>query len=135
MTGGIHKTFPTRMKRWAQAVMQDVLALFLAGRDPRVPLPVKLLAAVIAAYALSPIDLIPDFIPIIGYLDDFILIPIAVILVVRLIPEDVMADLRAQARKKLEQPKIDNVKVIAVVIGIWGITILGIALLAIYISR
>jgi len=67
--------------------------VYLAARDPRVRWPVKILALAVAAYALSPIDLIPDFIPILGYLDDVILVPLGVLLVVRLIPPEIMAEL------------------------------------------
>ena len=73
-------------------------ALYLASRDPRVPWYAKALAVCIAAYALSPIDLIPDFIPVLGYLDDAILLPLGILLVVRMIPPDVMAEHRAAAR-------------------------------------
>ncbi len=80
---------------------RDILALYLAVRDPRVPWYVKALAAATAAYALSPIDLIPDFIPVLGYLDDAIILPAAIALTVRLIPGDVMAELREEAAVKL----------------------------------
>lgn len=86
-----------RLKQWASRLRRDILALSLAARDPRVPWFAKALAAAIAAYALSPIDLIPDFIPVLGQLDDLILVPLGIWLVVKLIPEPVMADLRARA--------------------------------------
>ena len=76
---------------------RDVVALWLAARDPRVPWHAKAVAGAVAAYALSPIDLIPDFIPILGYLDDLLIVPLGIWLAVRLIPEPVMADLRAKA--------------------------------------
>ena len=87
----------TRLTMWAQAIKRDVHALYLAGRDPRVPWYAKALAAFVAAYALSPIDLIPDFIPVIGYLDDLILLPLGILLVVRLIPPEILAEHRATA--------------------------------------
>jgi len=90
-----------RLKKWAQNVKRDILALYLASRDPRVPWYAKALAALVAAYALSPIDIIPDFIPVLGYLDDLILLPLGIIAVIRLIPEDVMADLRRQAEERM----------------------------------
>lgn len=93
-----------RLRAWAHAIRRDVHAVYLAGRDPRVGWHVKLLALMIAAYALSPIDLIPDFIPILGYLDDLILIPLALLLVIKLIPAPVMADLREAAEKAESQP-------------------------------
>ncbi|MGE5517797.1 MAG: YkvA family protein [Bacteroidota bacterium] len=73
------------------------MAVAIAARDPRTPWPAKLLAALVVAYALSPIDLIPDFIPVLGYLDDLIVVPLGIWLVLRLIPDDVMADARAKA--------------------------------------
>ncbi|HEY1228677.1 MAG TPA: DUF1232 domain-containing protein, partial [Ramlibacter sp.] len=72
-------------------------ALWLAAQDPRVPWYAKAVAAAVAAYALSPIDLVPDFIPVIGYLDDLIVVPLGILLAVRLIPPDLMGELRSQA--------------------------------------
>jgi uncharacterized membrane protein YkvA (DUF1232 family) len=76
----------TRLREWARAIKRDVVALYIAGRDPRVPWPMKAMAVAIAAYALSPIDLVPDFIRVLGYLDELILLPIAIALVIRMIP-------------------------------------------------
>lgn len=86
-----------RIADWARTVRRDIHALALAARDPRTPWHAKALALGIAAYALSPIDLIPDFIPVLGYLDDAILLPLAIMLAVRLVPPDVMAEHRAAA--------------------------------------
>ncbi|WP_298017301.1 DUF1232 domain-containing protein [uncultured Parasphingopyxis sp.] len=77
--------------------MRDVVALWLAARDSRVPWHAKAIAAAVAAYALSPIDLIPDFVPVLGYLDDLLLVPLGILLAVKLIPAPVMADLRGKA--------------------------------------
>ncbi|MDF1525700.1 MAG: YkvA family protein [bacterium] len=90
-----------RLKKWARDVKRDVLALYLAARDPRVPWYAKALAALVAAYALSPVDVIPDFIPVLGYLDDLIILPLGIATVVRLIPGEVMADLRLQAEERI----------------------------------
>jgi len=90
-----------RLKEWARTVKRDVYALYLASRDPRVPWFAKAMAALVAAYAFSPIDIIPDFIPVLGYLDDLILLPLGIVIVIRLIPEDVMADLRRQAEERM----------------------------------
>ena len=87
-----------RLKQWAGRLRRDIVALSLAARDPRVPWYAKALAAAIAAYALSPIDFIPDFIPVLGQLDDLILVPLGIWLVVKLIPAPVMADLRDRAK-------------------------------------
>lgn len=108
-----------RLKRWAGAVGRDIVAVHLAARDPRVPRAAKILAIAVAAYALSPIDLIPDFIPVIGYLDDLILLPLAILLVVRLIPAEVMADLRAEATARLSGPLPRNRKAAIVVVLVW----------------
>lgn len=95
---------PTRLRRWAKALKRDVLALWLAARDPRVSWFAKGLAGAVAAYALSPIDLIPDFIPVLGYLDDLIIVPAGIWLVVRLIPPPLMVELRDKAAKRAERP-------------------------------
>jgi uncharacterized membrane protein YkvA (DUF1232 family) len=92
------------LKDWARVIKRDVHALYLASRDPRVPWYAKALALVVAGYALSPIDLIPDFIPVLGYLDDVILVPLGVLLVIRLIPPEVMAEHRDLAAAAQERP-------------------------------
>lgn len=93
-----------RIKSWARTVKRDVQALYLAARDSRTPWYAKAVALGIAAYALSPIDLIPDFIPVLGYLDDAILLPLAIMLAVRLVPPDVMAEHRAAAAAAQARP-------------------------------
>jgi uncharacterized membrane protein YkvA (DUF1232 family) len=103
-----------RLKNWARSLKRDVHALYLAARDPRVPWYAKALALVVAAYALSPIDLIPDFIPVIGYLDDLILVPLGIWLVVSLIPPDVMAEYRNIASAIAHRP-VSKAAAIAVV--------------------
>lgn len=88
----------------ARDLRRDVVALWLGARDPRVPVTAKLLCALVAGYALSPIDLVPDFIPILGYLDDLLLLPLGIWLAVRMIPAPVMADLRLQANELSKRP-------------------------------
>ncbi|WP_394700174.1 YkvA family protein [uncultured Desulfosarcina sp.] len=91
-----------RIERWkarARLLKTEIHALWLACQDPRVPRRARLLAALVAAYALSPIDLIPDFIPVLGYVDDMILLPLGILLVVKMIPADVLADCRARAKE------------------------------------
>jgi len=117
-----------RLKRWAHALKRDVLALYLAARDPRVPWVPKALAAAIAAYALSPIDLIPDFIPVLGYLDELILLPLAIAGLVRLIDPAIMAEHRAKAAALQERPK-SRVAACAI-IGIWLVITIAAAWLA-----
>lgn len=87
-----------RLRQRAGAIRRDLHALALAARDPRTPWYAKALALGIAAYALSPIDLIPDFIPVLGYLDEIVLLPLAITLVIRLVPPEVMAEHRAAAK-------------------------------------
>ncbi len=86
-----------RLKGWARAIRRDVLALWFAARDPRTPWVARALALAVAAYALSPIDLIPDAIPLLGYLDDVVLVPLGILLAIRLVPPAVMAECRARA--------------------------------------
>ena len=94
-----------RLRSWAADIGCDVLAVWIAARDPRVPWYAKVLAATVAAYALSPIDLIPDFIPVLGYLDDLVLVPLGILLVVQLIPAGLMQQFRAEAARGMEQPR------------------------------
>ncbi len=105
-----------RLKEWARDVKRDVIALWLAARDPRVPWCAKALSAAVAAYALSPIDLIPDFIPVLGLLDDLLIVPLGIMAAVRLIPDTVMADLR---RKAVTQSKPISSAGLVAVVTIW----------------
>ena len=88
----------------ARKLKQDVVAIALAMRDPRVPWYAKALGACVVAYALSPIDLIPDFVPVVGYLDDLVLVPLGLLLMLRLIPAPVMAEHRAAAAELAQRP-------------------------------
>jgi uncharacterized membrane protein YkvA (DUF1232 family) len=92
------------VRAWATRLKRDVVALWIAARDPRTPLAAKLVAGAVAAYALSPIDLIPDFIPILGYLDDLIIVPAGIWVALRLIPAALMIEFRAQADVKIAKP-------------------------------
>lgn len=85
------------MRLWAKVIRRDIHALWLAARDPRTPWHAKLLALLVAAYALPPLDLIPNLIPVIGYLNDLIMAPLGVLLVVRLIPDELMEEFRQRA--------------------------------------
>ena len=97
--------------------MRDGLALYIAARDARTPWFAKLLALLVAAYALSPIDLIPDAIPVLGLVDEVILLPIAIALIARLIPVDVMTESRAAAQAMVERPR--SKAGAAIIIGVW----------------
>ncbi len=101
------------LREWARGLKRDIVALWLAARDPRVPWPIKALAAAVAAYALSPIDLIPDFIPVLGLLDDLLLVPAGIWVVVRLIPSPVMEDLRRQATLRTQPRSVAGALLIA----------------------
>ena len=97
-------TLLVRAKRWARALKRDVLAVWVAARDRRTPMLPKVLAMIVAAYALSPIDLIPDFVPVLGYLDDLVLVPLGLMLVVRMIPPGLMAEFRVAAETLSTRP-------------------------------
>src|SRR5262245_39509365 len=90
-------TMRQRARHWAHLVKRDVRAIYRAAHDPRVPWYAKALAFCVAGYALSPIDLIPDFVPILGYMDDVIIVPLGILIVVKLIPPEIMAEHRAFA--------------------------------------
>jgi len=105
------------LKAWARSLRRDVYAIYLASRDPRTPWYAKALALAVAAYALSPVDLIPDFIPVLGYLDELILLPLAIMLVIRLIGPQRMAEHRSAAAIALDQPASKSGAII--VIAIW----------------
>src|ERR1700709_2630394 len=107
----------SRMKIWARTLRRDGHAVYLASRDPRVPWYVKWLAMAVAGYALSPIDLIPDFIPIVGYLDDLIIVPLGIWLVVSLIPDEVMAECRIKADAARQRP-VSRTGMIAIIV-VW----------------
>jgi uncharacterized membrane protein YkvA (DUF1232 family) len=111
-----------RFKSWAKLVKRDAHALYLAARDPRVPWYAKGLALAVAAYAASPIDLIPDFIPVIGYLDDLIIVPLGILLVIKLIPPEIMAEHRELATAAQDRPVSKTAA--AVIVGIWLLSII-----------
>jgi uncharacterized membrane protein YkvA (DUF1232 family) len=107
-------------KRWAGRLKSETHALYLAYRDPRVPWYAKLFAALVVGYAFSPIDLIPDPIPVLGYLDDLILVPLGVALAVRMIPEDVLSESRQKAREMVERgEKPVSRAAAAVIVVLW----------------
>jgi uncharacterized membrane protein YkvA (DUF1232 family) len=101
----------------AQRLKREMRALAIAARDPRTPLPARALAAFVLAYALSPIDLIPDFVPVLGLIDDLVLVPLGLWLALRLIPTVVMEEARAQAREAESLPK--NRRAGAIILALW----------------
>ena len=106
-------------RRRARQLKTEIYALYLAYRDPRTPLFAKIFAGIIVAYAFSPIDLIPDPIPILGLLDDLILLPIGIAIAIKIIPEPVLAECRENARQVMEQGKPINKTAAAVIVAIW----------------
>ena len=107
------------LKQRAGHLKAETFALYLAARDPRTPWYAKLLVAGIVAYAFSPIDLIPDFVPVFGYLDDLVLIPIGVALAIRLIPHQVLEECRARAQETIRNGKPVSWVAGAVIVVIW----------------
>jgi uncharacterized membrane protein YkvA (DUF1232 family) len=108
--------------RWQQAarrLKRETYALYLALRDPRTPWYARVVAICVVAYAFSPIDLIPDFIPVLGYLDDLVLVPLGVWLALRFIPAAVMEDCRSRADAVLAEGKATGRAGAAVIIAIW----------------
>lgn len=93
-----------RLARRAETIKQDVHAVYLAARDPLVPWYARIIALFVVGYALSPIDLIPDFVPIFGYLDDIVVVPLGILLVIKMIPDDVLAKHRATAALAQKKP-------------------------------
>ena len=112
-------TLLSGFKQRVARLKAETFALYLAARHPGTPWYAKLFVAAIAAYALSPIDIIPDFVPILGYVDDLILIPIGVVLAVRMIPAEVMSECRERAREVMSQGKPVNKAAAAIIVGIW----------------
>ena len=113
-----------RAKQWARVIKRDVHAVYLASRDPRVPWYTKALAMGVTGYALSPIDLIPDFIPIVGLIDDAIIVPLGILLAVKLISPDIMAEHRAAALAAHSRPvsTIGAVAIVAIWLGMLGLS-------------
>lgn len=120
-------TVLTRARQWARAIKRDVHALWLAARDSRTHWYAKLLALVTAAYALSPIDLIPDFIPVLGYLDDLVIVPLGILLVVRMIPAELMREYRATAALAAQRP-VSRIAA-SIFVTIWLASAIGITYL------
>ena len=114
-----------QVKDWARRVKRDAVAVYFAARDPRTPMLARCLALAVAAYALSPIDLIPDFIPVLGYLDDLLIVPLGLLLVIRLLPPKVLAESREKANALLSRPR--SYVAAAFMVGIWLLCIVGVA--------
>ena len=109
------------LKQRARRLKTEVYALYLAYKDPRVPWYARLFAAGVVAYAVSPIDLIPDFIPVIGYLDDLILVPIGIVLALKMIPPEVMTECRERANETRREGRPLGWVAVGVIVGIWAL--------------
>ena len=123
------------MKQWELKVQQikvETYALYLAYRDPRTPWYAKLLAAGVVAYAVSPIDLIPDFIPVLGILDDLVIVSLGAALAVKMVPKEVMTECREKARNAMEPSASKRTRclVAAIVVAIWCLLAALVILLA-----
>jgi uncharacterized membrane protein YkvA (DUF1232 family) len=106
-----------RLERWARRLKVEIYALYLAYRDPRVPWYARVFAALVVGYAFSPVDLIPDAIPVLGYLDDLLVVPLGIALAIRMIPSPVLAECREEARNAKDRP-VNKVAAV-VVVAIW----------------
>jgi uncharacterized membrane protein YkvA (DUF1232 family) len=109
----------TAWRAWARRLQAEAYALYLACRDPRVPWYARLWAALVVAYAFSPLDLIPDFVPVLGHLDDLVLVPLGLALALRLVPPAVLADCRARARAQLTAGRPTSRAVTVAIVATW----------------
>ena len=112
-----------QLKARARALKKEVFAVYLAAKDPRTPWYAKAIAFCAIAYALSPIDLIPDFVPILGYLDDLLIVPAGITLAIRLIPPEVLEEARGKATNSSVERRVGYVG-LAIIISIWILAII-----------
>ncbi len=118
-----------RLESWARRLKVEVYAIYLAYKDPRVPWYARVFAAVVVGYAFSPIDLIPDVVPVLGYLDDLILVPLGVALAIKMIPSPVLSECRKKARETEDRPV--NRVAAAIVVAVWiALAVLAVWLIA-----
>lgn len=114
-------TTSEKLKTWAKRIKRDGVTLWFAGKDPRTPFYAKALGVLVVAYALSPIDLIPDFIPVLGYVDDVLLLPVLIWAAIKLLPVDVISDCRIRAeewmREKGTKPR--SILGASLIIAVW----------------
>jgi len=114
-----------QIRIWARTLKRDVHAIYLAAHSPRVPWHAKIIAIAVAGYALSPIDLIPDFIPVLGYADDLIIVPLGIWLAVSLIPQEVMAEYRIKADEAGQRPR--NAVAAIAIVAIWIVSLVALS--------
>ena len=124
-----------RLQNKARLIKTEVYALYLAYSDPRTPWYARIFAICVVGYAFSPIDLIPDPIPVLGYVDDLVLIPLGILLALKMIPKDVMDEYRGRARAAMIQRQPVNWVAASVIVGIWlGLAILTVAIVTKYLN-
>jgi uncharacterized membrane protein YkvA (DUF1232 family) len=119
-----------RWKGRARALKREIFALYLAVRDPRCPWYARVFAGLVVAYAFSPIDLIPDFVPILGYLDDLILLPLGIAVAIRLIPAPILAESREEAERIMVQGRPVNRAAAVVIFAIWLVLAIALVIVA-----
>lgn len=121
-------------KQWAKRLKTEIYALYLAGKDPRTPWYARALAALVVGYAFSPIDLIPDFIPVLGYLDDLLLLPLGAALTIKLIPPHVLAECRRRAQAEMNEDRPANYTIAVGIVIVWLLIIgvIGVNLLRVF---
>ncbi|MDN3018963.1 YkvA family protein [Paenibacillus sp. BSR1-1] len=117
-----------KIKIWARNLKKQIFILYYACKDKRVPWYAKLFTACVVAYAFSPIDLIPDFIPILGYLDDVILLPLGILLALKMIPKNVLAECEAKAEERMKSTKPKNWIAGSIIVLIWGVMIVWVVM-------
>ncbi|WP_408010261.1 YkvA family protein [Pseudalkalibacillus sp. A8] len=117
-----------KIKDWAKNLKRQIFILYFAYKDERVPGYAKVFTACVVAYAFSPIDLIPDFIPILGYLDDVIIVPLGIMFALKMIPKDVISDCEVKAEERINNGKPKNWIVGSLIVLIWSVMILWIIL-------
>ncbi|MBB6612280.1 DUF1232 domain-containing protein [Pontibacter sp. Tf4] len=110
------------LRKWKELVRklkEDIYTLYLASGDPRIPFMAKVVVVLTVAYAFSPIDLVPDFIPVLGYLDDLLILPLGIWLSIKLLPAEVVEEYRQKARQQLQRPRKTNYTMAFMIVLIW----------------
>ncbi|MES2663373.1 MAG: YkvA family protein [Pseudomonadota bacterium] len=110
-----------KLSEWAEELKKEILAIYLAARHPQTPLPAKALSLAVVVYAVSPIDLIPDFIPILGYLDDLVLVPLGIYLVLQMISPEIITECRQRAQVLKGNFRIASYVGLALILSLWGL--------------
>jgi len=123
-----------QLKLHAHALKKEIIAIYLAASDPRTPWYAKAIALITVAYALSPIDLIPDFIPVLGYIDDLFIVPAGIALAIRLIPAEVLAEARVRAAGSGVERRVGYVG-LGMILFVWIVTLIGIICLILFLSH